>query len=148
MADVFSKSERSRIMGLIKSKDTKVEKDFRKLISSTFYPKGIRYRKHYAKLPGKPDIAFVKNRIAVFIDGDFWHGYKFKAQKQRLPRKYWVKKIENNIYRDRKVGRELRRMGWRVLRIWEHEIKLKPEKAIEKIAKKMAQRPQRSGINQ
>ncbi len=140
MADVFSKSERSRIMGLIRSKDTKVEKDFRKLISSTFYPKSIRYRKHYAKLPGKPDIAFVKKRIAIFIDGDFWHGYKFKKQKQRLPRKYWIGKIENNIARDRKIDRELRRMGWRIMRVWEHEIKLKPEKTIEKIAKMITEK--------
>jgi len=135
MSDIFSKSERSRIMGLIKSKDTKIEKDFCSVLSSVFYPIGIRYRKHYSKLPGKPDIAFVKNRIAVFIDGDFWHGYKFKIQKQRLPRRYWVKKIENNINHDREVNLKLRRMGWRILRIWEHEIKLKPEKAIEKIVK-------------
>lgn len=140
MADVLSKSERSRIMGLIRSEDTKVEKEFRKLISSVLYPKGIRYRKHYSKLPGKPDIAFVKNKIAVFIDGDFWHGYKFKIQKQRLPKKYWVKKIENNIVRDRKVDHELRRTGWHVLRIWEHEVKLRPKKVIEKIVKMMIQK--------
>lgn len=135
MADVFLKSERSRIMSLIRSKNTRIEKDFCKLLSSALYKKGIRYRKHYKKLPGKPDIAFVGKKIAVFIDGDFWHGYKFKIQKQRLPRKYWVKKIENNISRDRQVDRELRRMDWQVLRVWEHEIKLKPERTIRKIAK-------------
>lgn len=138
MADVFLKSERSRIMSLIRSKNTKIEKDFCKLLSSALYKKGIRYRKHYKKLPGKPDIAFVGKKIAVFIDGDFWHGYKFKIQKQRLPRKYWVKKIENNINRDRQVDRELRRMDWQVLRVWEHEIKLRPERTIRKIAKMIA----------
>ena len=123
MTDIFSTSERSRIMGLIRSKNTKVEKDFLKLVSSALYPKGIRYRKHYAKLLGRPDIVFVSRKVAIFIDGDFWHGYKFKTQKQRLPKKYWVKKIENNIMRDRKVNRELKKSGWRVLRFWEHSIK-------------------------
>lgn len=133
--DVFSKKKRSEIMSKIRSKDTKLEKDFLKLISSALYPKGMRYRKHYAKLPGKPDVAFVNKKVAVFIDGDFWHGYKFTAQKQRLPKKYWIKKIENNIARDRKINRELKKAGWKVVRIWEHEIKKDAAKAVLKIEK-------------
>lgn len=133
MADVFSKSKRSQIMGSIRSKNTKLEKDFFKLASSVLYPKGLRYRKHYAKLPGKPDMALVGRKAAVFIDGDFWHGYKFKSQKQRLPKKYWVKKIEGNMARDRAVNRELKKRGWRVIRIWEHEVLKNKEKVIEKM---------------
>lgn len=122
-------------MSKIRSKDTKLEKYFLKLISSALYPRGVRYRKYYAKLLGKPDIVFVNKKVAVFIDGDFWHGYKFTAQKQRLPKKYWIKKIENNIARDRKINRELKKIGWKVVRIWEHEIKKDSAKAVSKIEK-------------
>ena len=99
MTDVFSKNERSRIMSLIRSKNTKPELLFFKLLSSTLYPQGFRYRKHYNKLPGNPDIVFIKRKIAIFIDGDFWHGYKFKVQKQRLPETYWIDKIKGKYFK-------------------------------------------------
>ena len=120
-------------MSLIRSKNTKLETDFFKLVSSALYPKGIRYRKHYDKVPGKPDLAFISKKIAVFIDGDFWHGYKFKNRKERLPKKYWINKIETNIARDRRINRELKNLGWRVVRIWEHDVKNDPFSAIQKI---------------
>lgn len=122
-------------MSKIRSKDTKLEKYFLKLISSALYPRGMRYRKHYAKLLGKPDIVFVSKKVAIFIDGDFWHGYKFAAQKQRLPKKYWIKKIGNNIARDLKINRELKKAGWTVVRIWEHEIKKDAAKAVSRVEK-------------
>ncbi len=134
MADVFTSKKRSEIMSKIRSKNTRPEL----LVFRELRKRKIYFYKHYAKIPGKPDIALPRKKIAVFIDGDFWHGYKFKIQRQRLPRKYWVKKIENNIIRDRKVSRELRRMGWQVLRIWEHEIRLKQNNALSKIAKLIA----------
>lgn len=127
-------------MSKIRSKDTKLEKCFLKLISSALYPKGIRYRKHYAKLLGKPDIAFVNKKVAVFIDGDFWHGYKFKKRKEQLPKKYWIKKINGNIARDRKINRKLKKIGWKVVRIWEHEIKKNPTKAISRIEKALVKK--------
>lgn len=74
-----------------------------------------------------------RKKIAVFIDGDFWHGYQFEKNRKRLPKKYWVEKIENNINRDKKNRAKLRRDGWRVLRIWEHEIKKDSERAIRKV---------------
>ncbi|MFA5112916.1 MAG: very short patch repair endonuclease [Candidatus Margulisiibacteriota bacterium] len=135
MVDVFSRPERSRIMSLIRSKNTKLEQHFLQLLSSVIYPQGLRYRKHYAGLPGKPDIVFVSKKIAVFIDGDFWHGYKFRVQKQRLPRRYWLNKIESNISRDRKINRTLQKMGWRVIRIWEHQIKKAPLREVASIVK-------------
>ena len=120
-------------MSRIRSKDTKLEIDFFKLVSLTLYPKGLRYQKHYKKLAGRPDIVFVSRKIAVFIDGDFWHGYNFGEIKNRLPKKYWREKIENNIKRDRKINRVLKKDGWVVIRIWEHEIKKRPAKALNRI---------------
>ena len=125
-------------MSKIRSHNTKVEN----LIFRELRKRKIYFQKHYKNVIGNPDIALPRKKKAVFIDGDFWHGYQFPKLKKRLPRKYWVRKIQNNIVRDGKIDRELRRLGWRVLRIWEHEIKLKPEKATEKIVKIIAQRPQ------
>jgi len=137
MADVFSKKKRSEIMSNIRAKNTSLETGFLKLLSAKIYPLGYRYKKHYGKLLGRPDVAFVKQKIAIFIDGDFWHGYKFKKTKSRLPKKYWLAKIENNIHRDKKTRAKLRKLGWKVIRIWEHEIKKNPEKIIAKIQREL-----------
>jgi DNA mismatch endonuclease (patch repair protein) len=85
----------------------------------------VYFQKHYGKVPGKPDVALPSRKRAVFIDGDFWHGWRFSKQKGRLPTSYWIAKIEANIRRDRKNNAALHRLGWDVLRIWEHELKLK-----------------------
>jgi DNA mismatch endonuclease, patch repair protein len=127
--DVFSKKKRSEIMSKIRSKNTEIEKFvFRELRKSKIY-----FQKHYKKISGNPDIALPKKKIAIFIDGDFWHGYKYAIQKQRLPKKYWLGKIEGNIRRDKRNRLKLKKEGWKVLRIWEHEIKKNPERALEKI---------------
>lgn len=133
MTDVFSKNERSRIMSLIKAKNTKLETDFLKELSAKFYPRGIRYRKHYAKLAGKPDIVFVSQKLAIFIDSDFWHGRKFLRLKKRLPKRYWLAKITANIRRDKKVTANLRKSGWQVLRFWGSDLKKDCNKAIARI---------------
>ena len=133
MADVFSKKERSRIMSKIRSKDTKVEQDLCGLVSAKLYPRGYRYRRNYKGVFGRPDIAFIAQKIAVFVDGDFWHGYNLTYLKQNLPQKYWIPKIKQNMKRDRKVNRTLRQEGWEVLRFWEHDVKRKPEKVLAKI---------------
>lgn len=124
-------------MSKIRSRNTKVEN----LIFRELRKRNIYFKKHYKNAIGNPDIALPRKKKAVFIDGDFWHGYQFIKLKKRLPKKYWIKKIESTIIRDRKVDHELRRTGWHVLRIWEHEIKLRPKKVIEKIVKIIAQRP-------
>lgn len=131
--DVFTKKKRSEIMANIRAKDTEPEKAFFKLLSSEFYPKDFRYRKHYGKLPGKPDVVFVAQKLAIFIDGEFWHGYRFNKQKSRLPKRYWINKIERNIQRDREINRKLRKTGWAVLRFWGHNIKKNPGKIIGRI---------------
>ena len=95
----------------------------------------LYFQKHYSKVPGCPDIALPSKKKAVFIDGDFWHGWHFSKEKKRLPTAYWRSKIAANIKRDGKNRATLRRMGWKVLRIWEHELKLKRtrQKGLDKI---------------
>jgi DNA mismatch endonuclease (patch repair protein) len=134
MADVFSKKKRSWVMSRIRSNNTILETAFLKKASRTFYADGYRYRKNCRTLPGKPDIAFHKQRVAVFIDGDFWHGYNFSKLSRKLPSTFWKNKIAGNIARDGKVSRELKKKGWRVVRFWEHEIEKNPAKAIKRIA--------------
>jgi len=133
MTDVFSKQKRSEIMSRIYGKNTKLEIDFLKLLSGYLYPRGYRYRKHYKGLIGKPDVVFIKQKVAIFIDGDFWHGYRFEKNRRRLPKRYWLEKIKRNIERDKKINRELKRSGWRVLRFWEHQVKRSPKAVLEKI---------------
>ncbi|MFH1036479.1 MAG: very short patch repair endonuclease [Patescibacteria group bacterium] len=122
-------------MSRIRSCNTKLETGFLKLLSYELYPKGYRYRKHYSRLPGKPDVVFIKQKVAVFLDGDFWHGYQFPKLKKRLPQKYWLPKIERNIQRDKEVNSRLRKLGWKVLRIWEHQVGKNPGQALRRIKK-------------
>jgi DNA mismatch endonuclease (patch repair protein) len=133
MADIFSRKKRSQVMSLIRSKNTKPEFALRKLVSAALYPQGYRYKINYKRLPGKPDIAFISQKIAIFADGDFWHGYTFQKIKGRLPRKYWHAKIKGNIERDKKTNRTLKRNGWKVIRIWDHDIRKNPDKVLKKI---------------
>lgn len=118
MADVFSKEVRSEVMSKIKSKDTTPEMKLRKEL----WARGYRYRIHY-KLPGKPDIVFVGKRIAIFVDGCFWHKCPKCYIKPKSNKKYWLPKIEKNVERDKKNTKLLENKGWKVIRIWEHEIK-------------------------
>ncbi len=139
MADVFDKEKRSWIMSRVKSQKTKPELFLFGLIKKNFYDRKKPYRKYYKKLVGKPDIAFLKQKLAVFLDGDFWHGYRHKDWISKLPKKYWQDKILNNVKRDKKTNRLLTNEGWKVLRIWEHELK-KPERVVDKIKKALKQR--------
>lgn len=117
--DVFTKKKRSEIMSKIRSKNTKAELIFfRELRKRKIYS-----QKHYKRCTGCPDIAIPSKKIAVFIDGDFWHGRNFRKNKERLPKKYWQGKIETNITRDKKNRSKLKRQGWRVLKVWESDVK-------------------------
>ena len=129
MADVFSRKKRSWIMSRIRSKNTSIDRKMRDMLSGM----NVRFEM-YPDLFGSPDFQGGKRGL-VFCDGDFWHGYRY-AEKKRPAKKYWREKIEGNMRRDRKVSRKLRRDGWSVLRIWEHDIKKKPEKCKKKILKK------------
>lgn len=110
-------------MKSIHSKDTSIELLLRKAL----WNKGIRYRKNYKSLPGSPDIAITKYRIAIFCDSEFFHGKDWQSLKTRLSRgdrgEYWILKIQNNIARDERVNSELIRLGWRVVRFWGSDIR-------------------------
>jgi len=116
-------------MSRIRSKNTVPEVKLRKLLFAT----GVKgYRIHY-DLPGKPDIVFVKRKIAVFIDGCFWHKCPIDFQEPESHKEYWTKKIQSNVDRDKKVNDQLKSDGWTVIRIWEHEVKKEPEMVVRKI---------------
>jgi len=115
-------------MSRIKGKDTGLEKKVR----SELHKHGLRFRKHVKKLPGKPDIVFSKAKVVVFIDGDFWHGFRFPLWEHTVS-DFWKKKITKTRERDRKNFRKLRVMGWSVIRLWQHEIEKDFSKCIDKI---------------
>lgn len=120
-AGFYTTAKQSELMRKIRAANSKVEVAVRKVL----WHFGYRYRLHYKSLPGKPDIVFVRWKIAVFIDGDFWHGYGWEENKDKIKknRGFWVPKIERNMQRDGEVDAALQAMGWKVLRIWEHEVK-------------------------
>ena len=109
-------------MSHISGKDTSIEIKLRKAL----WHKGYRYRKNYKKLPGSPDIALTKYKIAIFCDSEFWHGKDWDKLHEKLKSgnnpKYWTKKIAENIERDHEKDQMLKAMGWRVLHFWENDI--------------------------
>ena len=119
-------------MQRIRSKDTKAEILLRKAL----WHKGVRYRKNFSLLPGKPDIAITKYRIAIFVDGDFWHarGHEERPGEQIGTNKsFWIKKLKRNVERDRYVNELLLEQGWLVLRFWESDIKKDLEKCVDEV---------------
>lgn len=119
-APTTNDAKRSYTMSRIGSKDTSIEILLRKAL----WHSGIRYRKNYTKLPGTPDIAITKYRIAIFCDGEFWHGKDWERNKSKIQSNhdYWVSKIERNIDRDKDVNQRLCGTGWTVLRFWGNQI--------------------------
>ncbi|MCB0699776.1 MAG: very short patch repair endonuclease [Chitinophagaceae bacterium] len=113
--------------GIIKSmksnrgKGTKVEQ----LVGTALFAKGVRYRKNSNKIFGKPDFSIKKYRVAIFVDGDFWHGNNWaeKKHEHKTNQEFWFNKIERNIERDKEVNAKLKETGWTVIRVWESEIK-------------------------
>ena len=127
--DNLTEKQRKKCMKAITSKDTKIEVMLRK----SLWHKGYRYRKNYKKLLGKPDIVFWRKKIAIFCDGDFWHGYDWENRKNNIStnKNYWLNKIEKNIERDKKNTKKLEEKGWKVLRFWGHEIKNNLDKCVK-----------------
>lgn len=119
MADIFSKKKRSEIMSKVRSKDSKIEIEFRKALWNA----GFRYRKNSTKYFGKPDLVLKKYKTVIFIDSCFWHGCKKHGTIPKTRRKFWEDKIERNKLRDKKVSQYYRRLDWKIIRIWEHVIK-------------------------
>lgn len=128
--DNLTPAQRKKNMQHIRSKDTSIELCLRKAL----WKKGYRYRKNYKGLPGKPDIAITKYRIAIFCDSEFWHGKDWEVLKPRLEignnPEYWVKKISKNIERDKEINQQLLFFGWTVIRFWGKQIMKNPEECI------------------
>ncbi len=120
-------------MQAVKNKDSKIEITLRKAL----WRKGIRYRKNYNKVIGKPDIAMVGKKVAVFCDSEFWHGKNWKKKKQTIHsnRDFWINKIERNMERDIEVNESLTSEGWKVLRFWGKDIMKDTAGCIEKIVR-------------
>src|SRR6266403_6024457 len=117
MADNLTANQRSYCMSRVRNRDTDIERRIR----SELQRRGLRFRKHRSLLPGRPDVVLPRFKLAVFIDGDFWHGYRFPQWSARVSG-FWRRKIQLNRDRDQKNFRKLRTMGWRVIRIWQHEV--------------------------
>lgn len=131
--DNLTPNQRHKNMSHIKNKDTKIECKLRKAL----WEKGYRYRKNYAALPGKPDIVLTKYKIAIFCDGEFFHGKDWEVLKPRLESsnnsEYWIKKIDRNRKRDEEINKQLLFMGWTVIRFWGKDIQKDIEGCIKVI---------------
>lgn len=133
MTDVLTKAQRRKNMQSIRSKDTKIEILLRKAL----WHKGIRYRKNFKKIPGKPDIAITKYKIAVFCDSEFFHGKDWDELRPRLLKgdngEFWVRKIGKNREHDEEINKQLTFLGWTVIRFWGTDIKKNLEECVKVI---------------
>jgi DNA mismatch endonuclease (patch repair protein) len=127
----YTTKKRSKIMSQIRGKNTKPELVFRKAL----WEKGVRYRINNKTLPGKPDISIQKYKLAIFIDGEFWHGYNWNERKETIQsnRTFWIPKIERNMQRDEEVNQQLTDLGYTVFRFWEGDIKTELDKCINDV---------------
>lgn len=126
--DNLSKEHRRKNMQNIHSKNTKIEV----LVRSILHKQGYRFRIH-TKIIGKPDITFPKNKVAIFIDSCFFHKCRYHYVQPKSNTSYWIPKIERNVERAHEVNNALKKQGWKILRIWEHQIKKDPQKYVNKI---------------
>ncbi len=131
MADVFDKKKRSEIMSRVKGRGNAATEV--RLVSVFREHRITGWRRQYA-LFGKPDFVFPKRRLAVFVDGCFWHGCPVHGTMPNTNIEFWQKKLQRNRERDQKVNRELKKVGWRIVRVWQHELK-DPNKVAQKLVR-------------
>lgn len=131
MPDVFSKAKRSEVMSRIRGRGNK---DTEVVLARLFRAERITGWRRHTALVGRPDFAFRRQRVAVFVDGCFWHGCPVHSNMPANNRAFWQKKLSGNQVRDRLVNRTLRKNGWRVVRVWEHELR-KPARVLNRIRK-------------
>jgi DNA mismatch endonuclease, patch repair protein len=132
------KSQIGERMSRIRCSDTMIEL----LLRRELWRRGLRYRKNYSEIVGKPDVAFTKHKIAVFCDSEFWHGYDWENHKHdfRSNKEFWLKKISDNIARDHYVNETLKNRGWTVLRFWGKEIKSNVSSCVDLIEETINER--------
>lgn len=133
MADIWNKRKRSDVMSLVRSAGNKATE--LRLIQ-IFRRNEVTGWRRGSKLPGKPDFVFPKLKTAVFVDGCFWHGCPKHATWPKTRASFWLAKISGNKARDRRVNRELRKLGWIVIRIWEHDLRRRDEAKLIRRLKK------------
>ena len=134
MSDVFTKSKRSEVMSRIRGRGNK---DTELVLARILRSERIAGWRRHTALMGRPDFAFPRVRLAVFVDGCFWHGCPKHSTTPANNRAFWMKKLNSNRTRDRVVNRGLKNAGWRVLRIWEHDL-LEPAKVMARIRRALA----------
>ena len=143
--DVLTPEQRRKNMQNIRSSNTKIEV----LLRNALWHKGYRYRKNYKKLPGKPDSAFTKYKIAIFCDGEFFHGKDWEVLKPRLEKsnnsEFWISKISRNRERDDDVNKQLLFLGWTVIRFWGDDIKKNLDECVRVIEETIFET--RMGVN-
>jgi DNA mismatch endonuclease (patch repair protein) len=128
--DIMSAEVRSNLMSKVKGSGTKLEAKFVECLQVA----GIdSYDLQARDLMGRPDVVFRSQKVCVFVDSDFWHGWQFPRWQHKLRSDFWVTKIIKNRERDLKVTRQLRKEGWRVVRVWEHQLTNSPEKAVARV---------------
>ena len=131
--DKHTPEQRRKNMQAVKNKDSKIEL----LLRKELWSRGIRYRKNVNRIYGKPDIALIGKKIAVFCDSEFWHGYNWEERKKdfKSHQEFWIPKIERNMERDKEVTKKLKSEGWTVLRFWGNDIKKNKAQCAELIEK-------------
>jgi DNA mismatch endonuclease (patch repair protein) len=128
--DIWPKSKRSEVMSRVRGRGNVVTE--LKLLALFRQNKITGWRRHLP-LPGRPDFAFPKQKVTVFVDGCFWHGCPKCYSRPKTNRKFWDRKREENVARDKRVTRQLRRQGWKVIRIWQHALRKSPRVCISRI---------------
>lgn len=118
-AGFITTKQRSKIMSKIRGKNSVPEL----LLRRALWAKNIRFRIHRKDLPGRPDIVIEKYKLAIFVDGDFWHGYEWEKRKPKTNEGFWIPKIERNIQKDKWVNNNLEEIGFTVMRFWEHDVR-------------------------
>lgn len=134
--DNHTVEQRRKNMQAVKCKDTRIELVLRKAL----WKRGLRYRKNVKSVFGKPDIAFIGKRVAVFCDSEFWHGYQWNIKKHEIHtrKEFWINKIERNMKRDEEVNSKLKEQGWVVLRFWGKDVLHDTERCCDIIEKALA----------
>lgn len=136
MPDNMTPEQRRATMSRIRKRDTKPEMTVRRLT----FARGLRYRKYVSQLPGTPDLVFFGARVVVFVDGDFWHGWRFETWEHKLTSSYWKDKISGNRARDREHDARLKHDGWAVIRVWEHDVEAEADACVDNIERTVRRR--------